>query len=73
MVAALMAVCLAGFKEPAKAGVGSVTVTLTPVGPASLPQGYAFTKAVKGFQNLPGALTFLSGTTLDQVELSSSA
>ena len=43
------------------------------VGVAWRSQGYAFTKAVKGFQNLPGALTFLSGTTLDQVELSSSA
>ena len=32
-------------------------------------QGYAFTKDLTGFQNLPGALTFYSGTTLDQAEL----
>lgn len=28
-------------------------------------QGYAMTKDVQGFTNLPGALTFLSGTTLE--------
>lgn len=32
-------------------------------------QGYAFTKDLRGFQNLPGALTFYSGYTLDQAEL----
>ncbi|MBV8913311.1 MAG: peptide ABC transporter substrate-binding protein, partial [Acetobacteraceae bacterium] len=39
------------------------------VGVAWRAQGYAFGKGVKGFQNLPGALTFFSGATLDQVEL----
>lgn len=32
-------------------------------------QGYGFTKDLRGFQNLPGALTFYSGYTLDQAEL----
>ena len=40
------------------------------VGVAWRAQGYAFTKALKGFQNLPGALTFFSGITLDRAELS---
>lgn len=39
------------------------------VGIAWRAQGYAFTKRLKGFQNLPGALTFFSATTLDQAEL----
>ncbi len=39
------------------------------VGIAWRAQGYAFTKELKGFQNLPGALTFFSGLTLDQAEL----
>jgi peptide/nickel transport system substrate-binding protein len=29
-------------------------------------QGYAMTRQVTGFRNLPGALTFYSGTTLEQ-------
>ena len=39
------------------------------VGIAWRAQGYAFTRDLKGFQNLPGALTFFSGQTLDQAEL----
>ena len=66
MVAALMAVCLAGFKEPAKAGVGSVTVTLTPVGPASLPQGYAFTIKATASNPDPGPAQVLVVFTLTQ-------
>ena len=38
------------------------------VGIAWRSQGYAFTKDLKGFQNLPGALTFFSGFTLDNAE-----
>jgi peptide/nickel transport system substrate-binding protein len=38
------------------------------VGIAWRAQGYAFSKDLKGFQNLPGALTFFSGLTLDQAE-----
>ena len=38
------------------------------VGIAWRSQGYAFARDVKGFQNLPGALTFFSGYTLDGVE-----
>ena len=38
------------------------------VGIAWRAQGYAFTRDLKGFQNLPGALTFFSGYTLDGVE-----
>jgi peptide/nickel transport system substrate-binding protein len=30
-------------------------------------QGYAMTRQVKGFQNMPGALTFYSGTTFETV------
>ena len=37
------------------------------VGIAWRSQGYAFAKDVTGFQNLPGALTFFSGYTLDGV------
>jgi peptide/nickel transport system substrate-binding protein len=33
-------------------------------------QGYAMTKALKGFKNLPGALTFYSNLTLDGASLS---
>ena len=40
------------------------------VGIAWRAQGYAFTKGLRGFQNLPGALTFFSGYTLDAAELS---
>jgi peptide/nickel transport system substrate-binding protein len=29
-------------------------------------QGYAMRRQVSGFRNLPGALTFYSGTTLEQ-------
>ena len=29
-------------------------------------QGYAMSRQVTGFQNLPGALTFYSGTTFEQ-------
>ena len=29
-------------------------------------QGYAMSKRCHGFHNLPGALTFYSGTTLEQ-------
>ena len=39
------------------------------IGVAWRSQGYAHTKALKGFENLPGALTFFSGTTLDRAEL----
>ena len=39
------------------------------VGIAWRSQGYAFSKDVKNFHNLPGALTFFSGYTLDAVEL----
>ena len=39
------------------------------VGVAWRAQGYAFTKKLKGFQNLPGALTFFSAGQLDQAEL----
>ena len=39
------------------------------VGIAWRAQGYAFSKDLHGFQNLPGALTFFSGTTLDGAEL----
>ena len=39
------------------------------VGIAWRAQGYAFTKGLKGFQNLPGALSFFSGLTLDGAEL----
>lgn len=38
------------------------------VGIAWRSQGYAFTRELKGFQNLPGALTFFSGYTLDGAE-----
>lgn len=38
------------------------------VGIAWRAQGYAFTRDLKGFQNLPNALTFFSGYTLDQAE-----
>ncbi len=38
------------------------------VGIAWRSQGYAFTKELRGFQNLPGALTFFSGYTLDGVD-----
>jgi peptide/nickel transport system substrate-binding protein len=30
-------------------------------------QGYGASRSVHDFQNLPGALTFYSGTTLEQV------
>lgn len=43
------------------------------VGIAWRAQGYAFTKELKGFQNLPGALTFFSGATLDRAEFSTSS
>ena len=36
------------------------------VGLAWRAQGYGMSRAVNGFQNLPGALTFYSGTTLEQ-------
>ncbi len=39
------------------------------VGVAWRAQGYAFTKALKGFQNLPGAITFFSASQLDGAEL----
>ena len=39
------------------------------VGVAWRAQGYAFTNKLKGFQNLPGALTFYSASQLDQAEL----
>lgn len=39
------------------------------IGVAWRAQGYAFTKDLTGFQNLPGGLTFYSGTTLDRAEL----
>ena len=39
------------------------------VGVAWRAQGYAFTKRLTGFQNLPGALTFFSATLLDRAEL----
>ncbi len=38
------------------------------VGIAWRAQGYAFTKDLRGFQNLPGALSFFSGLTLDGAE-----
>ena len=38
------------------------------VGIAWRSQGYAFAKDLKGFQNLPGALTFFSGYTLEAAE-----
>jgi peptide/nickel transport system substrate-binding protein len=40
------------------------------VGIAWRAQGYAFSKDLKGFTNLPGALTFFSGATLDGASLS---
>ena len=43
------------------------------VGIAWRAQGYAFTKELKGFQNLPGALTFFSGATIDQAEFTTSS
>lgn len=39
------------------------------VGVAWRAQGYAWTKDLRGFSNLPGALSFFSGTTLDGAEL----
>jgi peptide/nickel transport system substrate-binding protein len=39
------------------------------VGIAWRAQGYAFTRALTGFQNLPGALSFFSGLTLDRAAL----
>ena len=39
------------------------------VGLAWRSQGYAMAKAVQGFRNMPGALTFLSGTTLEDTSL----
>ncbi len=38
------------------------------VGIAWRSQGYAFSKDLKGFQNLPGALTFFSGYTIERCE-----
>jgi peptide/nickel transport system substrate-binding protein len=32
-------------------------------------QGYAMRKAVTGFQNMPGALTFYSGLTFETTEV----
>lgn len=43
------------------------------VGIAWRAQGYAFTKDLKGFQNLPGALSFYSGLTLDGAEFAQGA
>jgi len=44
-----------------------VTLAEAPmVGLAWRSQGYGMTRAVHDFQNLPGALTFYSGTTLEQ-------
>jgi len=37
------------------------------VGLAWRAQGYAMTKAVQGFHNMPGALTFYSGTTFAEI------
>lgn len=39
------------------------------VGVAWRAQGYAWTRDLRGFSNLPGALSFFSGTTLDGAEL----
>ena len=38
------------------------------VGIAWRAQGYASTRDLRGFQNLPGALSFYSGATLDGAE-----
>ena len=43
------------------------------VGIAWRAQGYAFTKDLRGFQNLPGALSFYSGSTLDGAEFAQGA
>lgn len=43
------------------------------VGIAWRAQGYAFTKDLRGFQNLPGALSFFSGLTLDGAEFAQGA
>jgi peptide/nickel transport system substrate-binding protein len=44
-----------------------VTLTEAPtVGLAWRSQGYGLSRKVQGFQNLPGALTFYSGTSLEQ-------
>lgn len=43
------------------------------VGIAWRAQGYAFTKDLRGFQNMPGALSFYSGLTLDGAEFAQGA
>jgi peptide/nickel transport system substrate-binding protein len=53
------------YKEMESIAIAEVPI----VGLAWRSQGYAMQKDVSGFKNLPGALTFYSGLTLEQAAI----